>query len=70
MTAEKKSIYFTEQYQNFCFSLHCNGVNIFFYLLMKLKYANLKQKILKNAVPLFLRNVSKKYLVDYMKKTE
>ena len=36
---------------------------------MKLKYANLKQKILKNAVPLFLRNVSKKYLVDYMKKT-
>ena len=47
LTAEKiYSIHFTEENKKFCLSLHYNGVNSI-YLLMVQKFINLKQKILR-----------------------
>ena len=47
LTAEAKySINFTQSNKNFCLSLHYNGSNSFF-LLMLQKYINLKEKLKK-----------------------
>ena len=48
LAAEKKySINFTENNKKSCLSLHYNGANSFFFLLMVQKLLNLRQKNLK-----------------------
>ena len=62
------SIIFTESNRKFCLNLHYNGRTVI-YLLMVQKFINLKEKFFEIVgSPLCLRNISKDFPVDNMKK--
>ena len=63
------SINFTVTGKKFCLSLHYNGANCYLFVNVKQihKFKAKDSEIV--ATPLFLRNISKDWLVDNMKKT-
>ena len=70
LTAEERySINFTKSRKKFCLSLHYNGANSYLFL-NGTKIIEFKAKDSEiNAISLCLRNISKKFFVDNMKKT-
>ena len=70
MTAEKKySISFTESRKKFCLSFHYNGLDSYLFVnsVEIIKFKAKDSEIV--ATPLCLRNISKDFSLDNMKKT-